>query len=119
MDTGSAVFGMDPLLPDTGEPLRISPLNRRTGKSVRMPYSNGGFMGGVQSAVAELNEQTVGMDMEQKIKRIHDYICQRVTYRNDNTLWVHSAASLFLDADPAFVCEGYAKSMKFSAIIWE
>ena len=52
------------------------------------------------------------MDMEQKIKRIHDYICQRVTYRNDNTLWVHSAASLFLDADPAFVCEGYAKSMK-------
>ena len=69
-------------------------------------------MGGVQSAVAELNEQTVGMDMEQKIKRIHDYICQRVTYRNDNTLWGHSAASLFLDADPAFVCEGYAKSMK-------
>ena len=69
-------------------------------------------MGGVQSAVAELNEQTLGMDMEQKIKRIHDYICQRVTYRNDNTLWVHSAASLFLDADPAFVCEGYAKSMK-------
>lgn len=69
-------------------------------------------MNGVQSAVAELNEQTLGMDMEQKIKRIHDYICQRVTYRNDNTLWVHSAASLFLDADPAFVCEGYAKSMK-------
>ena len=72
----------------------------------------GDFMGGVQSAVTELNEQTLGMDMEQKIKRIHDYICQRVTYRNDNTLWVHSAASLFLDADPAFVCEGYAKSMK-------
>ena len=72
----------------------------------------GDFMNGVQSAVAELNEQTLGMDMEQKIKRIHDYICQRVTYRNDNTLWVHSAASLFLDADPAFVCEGYAKSMK-------
>ena len=72
----------------------------------------GDFMDGVQSAVAELNEQTLGMDMEQKIKRIHDYICQRVTYRNDNTLWVHSAASLFLDADPAFVCEGYAKSMK-------
>ena len=69
-------------------------------------------MDGVQNAVAELNEQTLGMDMEQKIKRIHDYICQRVTYRNDNTLWVHSAASLFLDADPAFVCEGYAKSMK-------
>ncbi len=42
-------------------------------------------MNGVQSAVAELNEQTLGMDMEQKIKRIHDYICQRVTYRNDNT----------------------------------
>ena len=73
----------------------------------------GDFYGyGVQSAVAELNEQALGMDMEQKIKRIHDYICQRVTYRNDNTLWVHSAASLFLDAHSEIVCEGYAKSMK-------
>ena len=69
MDTGSAVFGMGPLLPDTGEPLRISPLNRQTGKSVRMPILEwGDFMNGVQSAVAELNEQTLGMDMEQKIK---------------------------------------------------
>ena len=88
----------------------FKPANREISENAHTRM--GDFMGGVQSAVAELNEQTVGMDMEQKIKRIHDYICQRVTYRNDNTLWVHSAASLFLDADPAFVCEGYAKSMK-------
>ncbi len=44
MDTGSAVFGMDPLLPDTGEPLRISPLNRQTGKSVRMPILEWGIL---------------------------------------------------------------------------
>ena len=88
----------------------FKPANR--GISENAHTRMGDFMNGVQSAVAELNEQTLGMDMEQKIKRIHDYICQRVTYRNDNTLWVHSAASLFLDADPAFVCEGYAKSMK-------
>ena len=88
----------------------FKPANREISENAHTRM--GDFMGGVQSAVAELNEQTLGMDMEQKIKRIHDYICQRVTYRNDNTLWVHSAASLFLDADPAFVCEGYAKSMK-------
>ena len=88
----------------------FKPTNREISENAHTRM--GDFMDGVQSAVAELKEQTVGMDMEQKIKRIHDYICQRVTYRNDNTLWVHSAASLFLDADPAFVCEGYAKSMK-------
>ena len=88
----------------------FKPANREISENAHTRM--GDFMDGVQSAVAELNEQTVGMDMEQKIKRIHDYICQSVTYRNDNTLWVHSAASLFLDADPAFVCEGYAKSMK-------
>ena len=88
----------------------FKPANREISENAHTRM--GDFMDGVQSAVAELNEQTVGMDMEQKIKRIHDYICQRVTYRNDNTLWVHSAASLFLDADPAFVCAGYAKSMK-------
>ena len=88
----------------------FKPANREISENAHTRM--GDFMNGVQSAVAELNEQTLGMDMEQKIKRIHDYICQRVTYRNDNTLWVHSAASLFLDADPAFVCEGYAKSMK-------
>ena len=88
----------------------FKPANREISENAHTRM--GDFMNGVQSAVAELNEQTVGMDMEQKIKRIHDYICQRVTYRNDNTLWVHSAASLFLDADPTFVCEGYAKSMK-------
>ena len=44
MDTGSAVFGMGPLLPDTGEPLRISPLNRQTGKSVRMPILEWGIL---------------------------------------------------------------------------
>lgn len=88
----------------------FKPANREISENAHTRM--GDFMDGVQSSVAELNEQTLGMDMEQKIKRIHDYICQRVTYRNDNTLWVHSAASLFLDADPAFVCEGYAKSMK-------
>ena len=88
----------------------FKPANREISENAHTRM--GDFMDGVQSAVAELNEQTLGMDMEQQIKRIHDYICQRVTYRNDNTLWVHSAASLFLDADPAFVCEGYAKSMK-------
>ena len=88
----------------------FKPANREISENAHTRM--GDFMNGVQSAVAELNEQTFGMDMEQKIKRIHDYICQRVTYRNDNTLWVHSAASLFLDADSAFVCEGYAKSMK-------
>ncbi len=61
----------------------FKPANREISENAHTRM--GDFMDGVQSAVAELNEQTLGMDMEQKIKRIHDYICQRVTYRNDNT----------------------------------
>ena len=61
----------------------FKPANREISENAHTRM--GDFMNGVQSAVAELNEQTLGMDMEQKIKRIHDYICQRVTYRNDNT----------------------------------
>ena len=35
-------------------------------------------MNGVQSAVAELNEQTLGMDMEQKIKQDEIFIGQNI-----------------------------------------
>lgn len=70
------------------------------------------FMENVQKTVQELNSRTAGMSPRQKIKTVHDYICQKAVYRNDNTMWVHTAASLFLDENPAFVCEGYAKSMK-------
>ena len=70
------------------------------------------FMASVQKTVQELNARTTGMNRQQKVKAVHDYICQKVSYRNNSTMWVHTAASLFLDEDPAFVCEGYAKSMK-------
>ena len=70
------------------------------------------FMASVQKTVQELNACTTGMNRQQKVKAVHDYICQKVSYRNNSTMWVHTAASLFLDEDPAFVCEGYAKSMK-------
>ena len=70
------------------------------------------FMASVQKTVQELNARTAGMNRQQKVKTVHDYICQKVSYRNNSTMWVHTAASLFLDEDPAFVCEGYAKSMK-------
>lgn len=72
----------------------------------------GEFMTAVQNTVAKLESETSGMTEDQKIKTIHDYICENVDYINNDTLWVHSAASLFLEEKPGFVCEGYAKSMK-------
>ena len=113
---------MGPLLPDTGEPFKnftFKPANREISENAHTRM--GDFMNGVQSAVAELNEQTLGMDMEQKIKRIHDYICQRVTYRNDNTfVGCILPPRLFLDADPAFCLRGLCEIHEnFSAIIWE
>ena len=72
----------------------------------------GEFMTAVQKTVSKLQAETTGMTREQKVKAIHDYICKNVVYYNDETPWVHSAGSLFLDENPAFVCEGYAKSMR-------
>ena len=71
----------------------------------------GEFMNAVQSTVAELNAQTQGMDQYQKVKAIHDYICKQVTYVNDGSKLVHTAAPAFI-GDKGYVCEGYAKSMK-------
>lgn len=71
----------------------------------------GEFMNAVQSTVAELNAQTQGMDQYQKVKTIHDYICKQVTYVNDGSKLVHTAAPAFI-GDKGYVCEGYAKSMK-------
>ena len=72
----------------------------------------GDFMVAVQKTVKKLQAETTGMTREQKVKAIHDYICKNVIYNNDGSSWVHSAGSLFLDENPAFVCEGYAKSMR-------
>ena len=72
----------------------------------------GEFMTAVQKTVKKLQAETTGMTREQKVKAIHDYICKNVIYNNDGSSWVHSAGSLFLDENPAFVCEGYAKSMR-------
>ncbi|MEI3413058.1 MAG: transglutaminase-like domain-containing protein [Blautia sp.] len=52
-----------------------------------------------------------GMDQYQKVKTIHDYICKQVTYVNDGSKPVHTAAPAFI-WDKGVVCEGYAKSMK-------
>ena len=71
----------------------------------------GEFMSAVQSTVDALNVQTQGMDQYQKVKTIHDYICKQVTYVNDGSKLVHTAAPAFI-GDKGFVCEGYAKSMK-------
>lgn len=71
----------------------------------------GEFMSAVQSTVVELNGQTQGMDQYQKVKTIHDYICKQVTYVNDGSKLVHTAAPAFI-GKKEFVCEGYAKTMK-------
>ena len=72
----------------------------------------GDFMNAVQDAVALLKNETSGMSQYEKVRAIHDYICKKVTYKNDGTLLVHTAAPVFIGDSQAFVCEGYAKSMK-------
>lgn len=70
------------------------------------------FMNAVQEVVALLKSETSGMNQYEKVRAIHDYICKKVTYKNDGTLLVHTAAPAFIGDSQAFVCEGYAKSMK-------
>ena len=72
----------------------------------------GDFMNAVQDAVALLKNETSGMSQYEKVRAVHDYICKKVTYKNDGTLLVHTAAPAFIGDSQAFVCEGYAKSMK-------
>ena len=70
------------------------------------------FMSSVNSTVELLQAQTKGMNQYDKLKTIHDYICKKVSYVNTGDLWCHTAASIFLDSDPGYVCEGYAKTFK-------
>lgn len=88
----------------------FDPSNRQCSENAHQRM--GDFMAAVQETVKNLQAETDGMTREQKVKAIHDYICKNVVYKNDGSLWVHTAGSLFLDENSAFVCEGYAKSMK-------
>ena len=72
----------------------------------------GDFMNAVRESVVFLKDKTSGMSQYEKVRAIHDYICKKVTYKNDGTLLVHTAAPAFIGDSQAFVCEGYAKSMK-------
>ena len=89
---------------------KFDPSNRQCSENAHPRM--GEFMTAVQKTVKKLQAETTGMTREQKVKAIHDYICKNVIYNNDGSSWVHSAGSLFLDENPAFVCEGYAKSMR-------
>ncbi len=88
----------------------FDPSNRQCSENAHKRM--GDFMAAVQETVKNLQAETDGMTREQKVKAIHDYICKNVVYKNDGSLWVHTAGSLFLEKNSAFVCEGYAKSMK-------
>ena len=89
---------------------KFDPSNRQCSENAHTRM--GEFMTAAQKTVKKLQAETTGMTREQKVKAIHDYICKNVIYNNDGSSWVHSAGSLFLDENPAFVCEGYAKSMR-------
>ena len=90
--------------------IEFHPENREISTNAHQKMAD--FMTAVQKTVSYLEGEIQGKSEYEKVKIIHDYICKKVTYTNDGTLWVHTAASLFLDSDPGFVCEGYAKSMK-------
>lgn len=68
------------------------------------------FKSAVAAAVTELNLQSGASEYE-KVKAVHDYLCEKLVYGNENKTYAHSAAGVFLK-DGVVVCEGYAKAFK-------
>ena len=73
------------------------------------------FMASVNATVDRLRAEIGTATTYEKIKRIHDYVCELATYKgadDPSNLVVHTAKPAFLGTDHGFVCEGYAKTIK-------
>ena len=73
------------------------------------------FMESVNATVSRLEAEIGTATAYEKIKRIHDYVCELATYKgsgDSGNLVVHTAKPAFLGTDHGFVCEGYARTIK-------
>ena len=68
------------------------------------------FLNNADAAAAQIAGETNGKSLYEKVKAIHDYVCEKAVYDAQNNLKVHSAGPMFI-GDGHVVCEGYAKAM--------
>ena len=68
------------------------------------------FLKNTDAAAAQIAADTNGKSLYEKVKAIHDYVCEKAVYEAQNNLRVHSAGPMFI-GDGHVVCEGYAKAM--------
>ena len=68
------------------------------------------FLENADVAAAQIAAETNGKSLYEKVKAIHDYVCEKAVYDAQNNLRVHSAGPMFI-GDGHVVCEGYAKAM--------
>ena len=68
------------------------------------------FLNNADAAAAQIAAETNGKSLYEKVKAIHDYVCEKAVYDARNNLKVHSAGPMFI-GDGHVVCEGYAKAM--------
>ena len=68
------------------------------------------FLENADAAAAQIAADTNGKSLYEKVKAIHDYVCEKAVYDAQNNLRVHSAGPMFI-GDGHVVCEGYAKAM--------
>ncbi|WP_368189546.1 transglutaminase domain-containing protein [Blautia sp. 1033sp1_1033st1_G9_1033SCRN_220408] len=68
------------------------------------------FLKNADAAATQIAADTNGKSLYEKVKAIHDYVCEKAVYDAQNNLRVHSAGPMFI-GDGHVVCEGYAKAM--------
>ncbi|MFR1202512.1 MAG: transglutaminase domain-containing protein [Blautia sp.] len=68
------------------------------------------FLKNADAAAAQIAGETNSKSLYEKVKAIHDYVCEKAVYDAQNNLRVHSAGPMFI-GDGHVVCEGYAKAM--------
>ena len=68
------------------------------------------FLNNADAAAAQIAAETNSKSLYEKVKAIHDYVCEKAVYDAQNNLRVHSAGPMFI-GDGHVVCEGYAKAM--------
>ena len=80
------------------------------GYNTNIAESMTSFLSNAESAAAQIQADTQGKSMYEKVKAIHDYVCKKAVYDAQNNMRVHSAGPMFI-GDGHVVCEGYAKAM--------
>ena len=80
------------------------------GYETDIPENMTGFLENADATAAQIAADTSGKSLYEKVKAVHDYVCEKAVYDAQDNLRVHSAGPMFI-GDGHVVCEGYAKAM--------